>query len=183
MNVSERFSEKRRYPVETRFHIKERAWSLPEPFIVSDDAGSAVFEVRGAFSTIDDDLVLIDPAAGQEVARAHIREHPLLLTLHYEIYRGGRLWASMLDRFRPFHEDFKIEAGDGSALHVMGDIRNWNFSLTDEAGLPLAHIGRQNSLFPGCYAIQVEQDRDVIAIVALVIVIDMVREQKAQTTS
>lgn len=167
-----------------RFHIKERAWSLPEPFIVSDDAGSAVFEVRGTFSTIDDDLVMIDRVMGQELARAHIRQHPLLLTLHYEIYRNGQLWFSMLDRFRLFHEDFKIETSDGLALHVMGDIRNWNFSLSDDAGHPLARIGRQYSIFPGSYAIQTvrEQDMDVVAIVVLVIVIDMVREREAQTT-
>ncbi len=163
--------------MEMRFHIKERAWSLPEPFIVSDDAGSAVFEVRGTFSTIDDDLVLIDRVTGQELARAHIRQHPLLLTLHYEIYRNGQLWVSLLDRFRLFHEDFKIETDDGLALHVMGDIRHWNFGLSDDAGHPLAHIGRQYSNFPGSYAIQVVQDMDVIAIVALVIVIDMVRER------
>lgn len=169
--------------MEMRFHIKERAWSLPEPFIVSDDAGSAVFEVRGTFSTIYDDLVLIDRATGQELARAHIRQHPLLLTLHYEIYHNGQLWFSMLDRFRLFHEDFKIETGDGLAVHVMGDVRHWNFSLSDDAGHPLAHIGRQYSIFPGSYAIEVMQDIDVVSIVALVIVIDLVREQKAQTTS
>ena len=168
--------------METRFHIKERAWSLPEPFIVSDDAGSAVFEVRGTFSTIEDDLVLVDRATKQELARAHIRQNPLLLTLHYEIYRNGQLWGSILDRFRHFHEDFKIEAGNGVALHVVGDIRSWNFTLSDDAGHPLAHVGRQYSPFPGCYAIQLERDMDAMAIVALVIVIDMVREQKVQTT-
>jgi uncharacterized protein YxjI len=43
-----------------RYHIKERAWSLPEDFVVLDDDGSAIFEIRGAFVNIDDDLVLID---------------------------------------------------------------------------------------------------------------------------
>jgi len=86
----------------------------------------------------------------------------------------------MFDRLRFFHEDFKIEAGDGSALHVMGDTLRWDFSVTNEAGHPLAHIGRQYSIFPDCYAIEVAQDVDVIAIVALVIVIDMVRERQEQ---
>ncbi len=163
-----------------RFHIKERAWSLPEPFVVSNDAGSAVFEVRGTFATIDDDLVLVDRSTRQELARAHIRQHPLLLTLHYEIYRSGQLWASMVDRFRLFHEDFKIETGDGSVLYVMGDTLRWDFSVTDKARHPLAHIGRQYSIYPDCYAIEVTQDVDVIAIVALAIVIDMVRERQEQ---
>ncbi len=166
-----------------RFHIKERGWSLPQPFVVSDDAGSVVFEIRGTFANIDDDLVLIDCAMRRELARARIRQNPLLLTLHYEIYCNGKLWASMLDQVRLFHEDFKIETGDGSALHVTGDALRWNFSVTDKAGRPLAHIGRQNSILPDCYAIEVAQDVDVIPIVALVVVIDMVRERQELTQS
>jgi uncharacterized protein YxjI len=171
---------KRRYPTEMRFHIKERGWSLSEAFVVRDDVGSAVFEIRGAFVNINDDLVLIDRSTSKELARAHIRQHPLLLALHYEIYLNGQLWASMLDRFRLFHEDFKIETGDGSALHVRGDTWRWNFSVIDQAGHPLARIGRQYSIFPDSYAIEVAQHVDAVAIVALVIVMDMVRERQEQ---
>jgi uncharacterized protein YxjI len=178
--VFENKQEKRRSLTEMRFHIKERAWSLPEAFVVCDDVGSAVFEIRGTFVNIDDDLILVDHSTGQELARAHIRQHALLLTLHYEIYRNGQLWASMLDRFRLFHEDFKIETSHGSTLHVKGDTWRWNFSITDETGQPLAHIGRQYSVFPDSYAREVAQHVDAIAIVALVIVIDMVREREVQ---
>ena len=163
-----------------RFHIKERAWSLPEEFIVRDDAGSAVFEIRGTFMNIDDDLVLVDRSTSHELARAHIKQHPLLLTLRYEIYRNGQLWAHMHDRFRLFHEDFKIETGDSSAMRIKGDTLRWNFSIIDETGHPLAHIGRQYSIFPDCYAIEVTQDVDAVSIVTLVIVMDMVRERKKQ---
>jgi uncharacterized protein YxjI len=166
-----------------RYHIKERAWSLPEDFIVRDDEGSAVFEIRGAFVNIDDDLVLIDCSTSQELARAHIRQNMPSLTLHYEIHRNDQLWANLHDRFRLFHEDFKIDTGDGSVMRVKGDTVRWNFSIIDETGHPLAHIGHQNSILPDSYAIEVVQDVDAVAMVALVIVIDMVRERKEQATS
>jgi uncharacterized protein YxjI len=163
-----------------RFHIKEQAWSLPEMFVVRDDAGNAVFEIRGAFVNIDDDLVLIDHSTRQELARAHIRQHVPLLTLHYEIYSNERLWATMLDRFRLFHEDFQVKINDGSALYVKGDTSRWDFSITDETGHPLVQTGRQYSIFPDCYAIEVAQGVDAVALVALVIVMDMVRERREQ---
>jgi uncharacterized protein YxjI len=166
-----------------RYHIKERAWSLPEVFIVRDDEGSAVFEIRGAFVNIDDDLVLIDSSTSQELARVHIRQNMPSLTLHYEIHRNGQLWAHLHDRFRLFHEDFKIKTGTGSALRVKGETLHWNFSIIDETGHPLALIGHQNSMFPDCYAIEVVQDVDAVVMVALVIVIDMVRERKEQASS
>lgn len=151
--------------------------------MVRDDGGSAVFEIRGAFMNIDDDLVLIDSSTSQELARAHIRQNMPSLTLHYEIHRKGQLWAHLHDRFRLFHEDFKIETGDGSSMRVKGDTRRWNFSIIDEIGHPLAHIGRQYSMFPDCYAIEVAENVDEVAMVALVIVIDMVREREEQPSS
>ena len=163
-----------------RFHIKERTWGPSEVFIVRDDEGSAIFEIRGAFANLDDDLVLIDRATAQELARAHIRQHMPSLALHYEIYRNGQMWVHMHDRFRLFHENFKIDASDGSTLRVRGDTLHWNFSVIDETGLPLAHIGRQYSMFPDCYAIEVAQNVDAAGMVALVIVMDMVRERQEQ---
>ena len=165
-----------------RFHIKERAWSLPEDFVVRDDDGSAVFEIRGAFVNIDDDLVLIDRSRRQELARAHVKQHMPTLALHYEIQRNGRLWANMHDRFRFFHEDFKIETGDGSVMRVKGDTLRWNFSVIDQTGHTLAHIGHQGSMFPGCYAIEVAENVDEVAMVALIIVMDIVRERQDQSS-
>jgi uncharacterized protein YxjI len=112
-----------------RYHIIERAWSLPEDFVVRDDDGSAVFEIRGAF------------------------------------------------------EDFKIETGDGSTMRIKGDTVRWDFSVVDQTGYPLAHIGRQYSNFPNSYTIEVAQNVDEVAMVALVIVMDMVRERQEKSAS
>ena len=166
-----------------RFHIKERTSGPSEAFTVRDENGSDAFEIRGAFAKLDDDLVLIDRATTQELARAHIKQRMPSLELNYEIYRNGQLWARMHDRFRLFHENFKIDTGDGSAMRIKGDTRHWNFSIIDETSQPLAHVGSQYSKFPDCYAIEVAQGVDAIAMVALVIVLDMVRERQEQSSS
>jgi uncharacterized protein YxjI len=156
-----------------RFHIRERAWTLTEAFVVRDDAGNAVFEVRGKFFHIGDDLVIFDRYSGQELAR--IKQRVLSLMPHYEIYRNGQPWASMHEQFRLFGEGFKIETGNGT-LHVNGDIWRWNFSVTDDYGNLLAQIGRQFSIFRDSYAVDVAQGVDAPFTIALAIVIDMVRE-------
>lgn len=161
-----------------RFYIKERVWSLPEAFIVRDDAGNAVFEIRGKFFHFGDDPVMVDSSTGQELV--HIQQRVLSLMPLYEMYRNGQLLASVHEQFRLFGEGFKIEAGDGSILHVNGDIWQWNFSVTDERGNQLAQIGRQFSLFRDSYAIDVAPGADAPFMVALVIVIDMVREHHEQ---
>ena len=157
-----------------RFHIRERAWSLTEAFVVRDDAGQPVFEVRGKFFHIGDDLVMFDIRTGQELV--HIKQRVLSLLPHYEIYRNGQLWASMHEQFRLFGERFKIEGANGMTFHVDGDIWNWNFSVSDDNGNLLAQIGRQFSLFRDSYAVDVAQGVDAPFVIALAIVIDMVRE-------
>lgn len=161
-----------------RFSIKERVWSLPEAFVVRDDAGNAVFEILGKFFHIGDDLVMVDSPARREMI--HIRQHVLSLMPLYEIYGNGHLLASVHEQIRLFGEGFKIEAGDGSILHVNGDIWGWNFSITDDTGHLLAQIGRQFSIFRDSYAIDVAQGVDAPFMVALVIVIDMVRQHHEQ---
>lgn len=158
-----------------RFHIKQQAWSLPETFVVRDDAGTAVFELRGNFFHTGDDLVMVDCSTGQELI--HIQQHVLSLMPLYEMYRNDQLLASIHQQFQLFGEGFMIETGDGSILHVAGDIWLWNFSVTDEVGRLLAHISRQFS-FLDSYVIDVAQGVDAPFMVALVIVIDMVKEHQ-----
>ena len=112
-----------------RYHIRERAWSLTEAFVVRDDAGNPVFEVRGKFFHIGDDLVMFDRYSGQELV--HIKQRVLSLLPHYEIYRNGQHWASMHEQFKLFGERFKVEGGNGMVFHVNGDIWKWNFTVSD----------------------------------------------------
>lgn len=157
-----------------RYHIRERAWSLTEAFVVRDDGGQPVFEIQGRFFHIGDDLSMIDLSSGQEVAR--IRQQIFSLLPHYEIYRNGQHWATMHEQFRLFGERFKIEGENGMIFHVNGDIWQWNFTVSDDNGNLLAQIGRQLSLFRDSYAVDIAPGVDAPFTLALAIVIDMVRE-------
>lgn len=157
-----------------RYHMRERAWSLTEAFVIRDDAGRPVFEVRGKFFHIGDDLVLFERYTGQELV--HIKQHILSLLPRYEIYRDGQLWADVHEQFRFFGERFKVEGANGIIFHVDGDIWQWNFTVSDDAGNLLAQIGRQFSLFRDSYAVDVAPNVDAPFIIALAIVIEMVKE-------
>lgn len=157
-----------------RYHIRERAWSLTEAFVIRDEAGNPVLEVRGKFFHIGDDLLMFDRQTGQEVAR--IQQRVLSLMPHYAIYRHGQLWASMHEQIRLFGERFKIEGANGMVFHVDGDIWRWDFTVSDDYGNVLARIGRQFSLFRDSYAVDIAPGVDVPFILSLAIVIEMVKE-------
>ena len=157
-----------------RYHLRERAWSLTEDFVIRDDGGNAVFEVRGKFFHIGDDLVLFDRYNRQELA--HIKQRLVSLLPHYDIYRGGQHWASVSEQFRLFGERFKVRGDNGMVFHVDGDVWQWNFGVSDDYGNLLGRVSRQLSIFRDSYAIDVAAGVDAPFIIALAIVIEMVRD-------
>src|SRR5215467_6708872 len=94
--------------LEMRYHLKERAWTLAEAFLVRDDAGNPIFEIRGKFFHIGDDLVMYDLYNRQEVV--HIKQRIISLLPQYEIYRKGQHWTCMHEQFRLFGELSKSKA-------------------------------------------------------------------------
>jgi uncharacterized protein YxjI len=157
-----------------RYHLRERAWHLTEDFLVRDDAGHAVFEIRGKFFHIGDDLLMFDCHTKQEVVR--IKQRVLSLLPHYDISRNGVRLASVHEQFRFFGERFKVEGDNGMIFHVDGDIWRWNFAVSDNYGNLMGQVSRQFSLFRDSYAIEVAAGVDIPFIIALAVVIEMVKE-------
>lgn len=157
-----------------RYHLRERAWSLTEAFLVRDDAGNPVFEIRGRFFHIGDDLVIYDVYSGQELV--HIKQSILSLMPRYQIYRNGQHWAEVHEQFRLFGEHFKVQGENGMVFHIDGDVWQWNFRISDAYNNVLGYVGRQLSIFRDSYAVDVIQGVDVPFIIALAVVLEMVRD-------
>jgi uncharacterized protein YxjI len=157
-----------------RYHLRERAWSLTEDFLVRDDANQAVFEIRGKFFHIGDDLVMFDRQSRQELA--HIKQRLISLLPSYDIYRSGQHWANVHEQIRLFGERFKVKGENGAVFHVDGDIWHWNFTISDANGNLLGQVGRQFSIFRDSYAVDVAAGADAPFIVSLAVVIEMVKE-------
>lgn len=162
-----------------KFHIKERAWTLREEFIVRDHENRPVFKIKGKFFHIGDNLVIHDLRSREEVA--HIKQKMLALTPHYEIFHHHAHWASLHEKLLHFlGERFKIKLESGSTLHIDGDLWNWDFSVSNERGDLLAQIGKRVSLFRDSYAVDIAQGVDVPLMIALAIVIEMIRTHQAE---
>lgn len=158
-----------------RYHIRERAWSITEAFLVRDDGGNPVFEIRGKFFHIGDNLSMFDLYSGQEVA--HIKQRLISLRPSYDIYRGGQHWGNVHEQLALFGERFKVSGDNGMNFHVNGDIWRWHFGVSDDQGNLLGQVSRQLSIFRDSYAVDVAQGVDAPFIIALAVVIEMVKEK------
>ncbi|BCL79904.1 UDP-N-acetylenolpyruvoylglucosamine reductase [Ktedonobacteria bacterium brp13] len=158
-----------------RYHLRERAWSITEDFLVRDDRGQAIFEVRGRFFHIGDNLVLLDRSSGQNLVE--IKQRLISLLPSYDIYRQGQHWANVHEQLHLFGgERFKVEGENGQVFHIQGNLWDWSFTITDNAGNLWATVGRQFSLFRDSYAVDVVSGVDAPFIIALAVVIELVKE-------
>lgn len=157
-----------------RYHLRERAWSLTEAFLVRDDRGHGIFEIRGRFFHIGDNLVLRDLATGQELVE--IKQRLISLRPAYDIYRQGQHWANVYEQIHLFGgERFKVQGENGMVFHIQGNLWDWNFAITDNAGNLWATVGRQLSLFRDSYAVDVASGVDAPFIISLAVVIELVK--------
>ncbi len=156
-----------------RYHLKERAFHLTETFLVRDDSGRAVMEVRGKFFHVGDDLLIYDTATHQEIGR--IKQHIISFLPSYDIYRNGERWANVHEQIHLFGEKFKIKGANGEVFHIQGNVWNWDFTISNQQGDLLASVNRRLSVFRDSYAIDVVSGVDVPFVIALAIVIEMVK--------
>lgn len=162
-----------------KFHIKKRAWTIRDKFIVSDEGGKAVYEIKGKFFHIGDNLVVHDLATHEEAA--HVKQKVLHLTPHYEIYHQGEHWVSLHEKLFHFSaEHFKVKQENGDTLHIAGNLWEWNFSISNEKGDLLVQVGQNISLFTDSYGIEIAQGVSVPLILAVVIAFEMICARQAK---
>jgi uncharacterized protein YxjI len=157
-----------------RYHLRERAWSLTESFTIKDEQGHEVFEVRGKFFHIGDNLVLIDRHSGQQLLQ--IKQKLISIRPSYDIYRGGEHWGNVHEQLHLFGERFRVKGENGMEFEIHGSVQNWHFAINDAQGNLLARVGREFSLFRDSYAVEIAQGVDVPFVIALTIVLEMVKE-------
>src|SRR5258707_1054960 len=56
-----------------KYHIRQRAWTLREQFIVKDQSGNPAFRIKSRFFHIGDHLIIRDHQTHEKVAR--IKQH------------------------------------------------------------------------------------------------------------
>ncbi|MEO7022511.1 MAG: LURP-one-related family protein [Ktedonobacteraceae bacterium] len=162
-----------------KFHIKKQAWTLQEKFTVQDEGGTPVFEIKGKFFHIGDNLVVHDLGSHEEVA--HIKQKVVALTPHYEIYHKGKQWVGLHEKLFHFSgERFKIKQENGEFMHIAGNLWEWNFSVNNERGDLLMQVGQNISLFNNSYGIEVAQGVDVPLVIALTIAFEMICSHQAK---
>jgi uncharacterized protein YxjI len=149
-------------------YVMSSRWSLMEHFEITDGSGAPQFEARGHLGAR---ISLLD-GSGQEIAE--IRKHMMSDT--HEVYLGGQRMAQVRHA-GIFGDKYDIESGLGR-LEARGHFDGGDYMIS-RGGQPVARLVRKFSIREK-FAIDVADNENQAFVVALVLAIEAIHEERRQ---
>jgi uncharacterized protein YxjI len=143
-------------------------WSLVERFDITDEAGNAEFEARGHFGA----QISLHDRSGQQVAT--IAKH--MFSEVHDVSLGGQKVAEV--RHTGFFGDrYEIDTPHGT-FAARGRLMGGTFELARD-GVPVAQMARQFALREK-YGIDIADGEDPVLILALMLAVEAIHDERAR---
>lgn len=162
-----------------RYIIKQKIFSLGDSFAIKNEAGNDIFIVRSQLLSFGKKLRIFD-LLGNELC--YIEQRLFKFMPEYNIFVGGQFAVNVKKKFKLFKNDFII-TGTGGQYYMDGDFWAWDFDIYKDNRM-VARISKEfGSLadifsLRDTYCVDIGDDQDQIANLALAIVVDMVCHDK-----
>lgn len=149
-------------------YVMSSQWSLIEHFVITDDAGTPVFDVRGNFGASH--RLSIRDQSGQELAELN----KSLFTTRHEISVGGQHVADVRHE-GVFGDRYEIDSGLG-LLTAKGSFGGWDYTIGRD-GQTIATISREVSLREK-FTVDIAAGENDVFILAVVLAIDAIHDER-----
>lgn len=153
-----------------RYILKQRIWSWGDDFEIRDGNERPVYVVDGKVFSWGDKLSLRD-MAGRELA--WIEQKLLTLMPRYEIYRGGELFAEVRKEFSWFKSKFALDVPGPNDYEITGSFWQYEYEFV-RSGRVVARVSKEFWSWSDTYGVDIVEGEDDVAILATVVVVDMV---------
>ena len=151
--------------------IKQQFFTIFDKFDVYDEGDNIVYTVEGQFA-LTKTLSVLDHD-GNEAAKLTRRFFTILPTFDIEV--DGVEVGTIRKEFSLLTPQFDIDYMNWS---VKGDILEWDYDVNDENGSLIAHISKEILNLTDTYCIDVEDDKNALHVLMLVLAIDAEKEQR-----
>lgn len=161
--------------IRMRYHVKERALTLKDDFVVRDEHNNVAYEVKGHLFRIKDHFHIVDATNGEEVIE--IRQRLLDYTTRYDLFsQGAELGSVHRKEEATYGARFEVTTSDGMVLQIQGQFHEWDFTIIDHYGRLLGHITKEFAFLSDHYTVDVAPGVDGPFIIALAVILDEIRE-------
>src|SRR5262245_37708217 len=157
-----------------RYLMKQKLFSLGDDFRIRDESGRDIYFVDGKVLTIGNKLSFKD-MRGNELA--FIRQKLLTLRASYEIYRQGRLYATVKKELFTFLRcQFYIDVPGPDDLEATGNLLEHEYTFRRH-GKEVASVYIKWFSMTDSYCVDIAAGEYDVLILASTVVIDMACHQ------
>ena len=146
-------------------YIKQKVFSWNDKFSIFDENGNARFYVEGEVFSFGKKLRIYD-LAGIELA--YIEQKVWSFLPKFNIYRGGEHLCTVVKNFTFFRNEYVIEE---LGWRVDGNFWDHEYYISD-GSREIVSVCKEWFTWGDTYAVSIDDDADVVAALATVIVID-----------
>ena len=148
-----------------RLWFKERFFSWFDSYDIYDENGNTVYTVEGKLDW-GHCLHILD-AAGNHIGT--VREKVLTVLPKFEMYVGESYVGCIQKQFTFFKPKYDVEC---NGWQVEGDFLEWDYTVREGCGGFVAAISKQLFNWTDTYTIDVEDPRNALYVLMLVLAID-----------
>ena len=145
--------------------FKQRFLSWFDSYDIYYEDGSVAYTVKGQLSW--GHCFRIFDSEGYEVGM--VKQVVLTLLPKFELYIGGRYVGSIRKELSLFKPHYNI---DCSGWHIDGSFMEWDYSISDADGEPVAEISKELLNWTDTYVIEVFHPDDALCALMFVLAID-----------
>lgn len=158
-----------------RLYMQQKVFTFGDQFSIYSENGEVVYTVEGEVFTFGKKLHLMD-ARGNE--RLYISERALSFLPHYEIYCGEDLIAEVVREFRLFSSGYRVEY---LGWQVEGEFFEHDYQILGADGHLVAQMAKEWFTWGDAYEIDIREDGNVDAVLAVMLVIDACIEKQRRS--
>ena len=148
-----------------RLLFRQRLFSWFDSYDVYNEAGQTVYTVKGELAW--GHCLRIYDASGRELGT--VKERVLTLLPKFEMYLGDRYIGCISKEFSFLKPRFQI---DCNGWRIDGDWLEWDYTIFDGNGRPIAAVSKEILNWTDTYVIDVENPGNALCALMLVLAID-----------
>lgn len=145
--------------------FKQRFFSWLCSYDIFDEAGQTVYTVEGKLAW--GHCLKIYDRSGREVGT--VKQRLFTFMPKFEFYRGDQYMGCISREFALFKPSYQI---DYNGWQVDGDWLEWDYTIVDRAGYPVARISKELMNWTDTYSIEVSDPENALCALMVVLAID-----------
>lgn len=145
--------------------FKQRFFSWFDSYDIYDETGATLFTVEGKLAW-GHKLQLLD---AQGSVLGVVKEQVFRFLPHFDFYEGETLLGTLTKEFTLFRPSFRL---DFNGWQVRGSFWEWDYTITDAYGDPVATVSKELWNWTDTYSIDVVSPENALYALMIVLAID-----------